>query len=61
MRGSTPNQVEILDLARARMREGYKPGRASSTLYKTVNKLGRGPQRSASVKIEEADGRQGVF
>jgi len=61
MRGSAPNRVEIPNLARARMGEGYRPSRASSTPYETVNGLGRGPQRSASIEAEKADGRQGVF
>jgi len=61
MRGSAPNRVEILDLARAGMGEGYGPGRASSDPYEAADGLGRGPRRSASIKAEEADGRQGVF
>jgi len=61
MGGSAPNRVEIPDLARARMGEGYRPGRASSNLYEAANGLGRGPRRSAFVEVEEADGRQGVF
>ena len=61
MKGSAPNQVEIPDLARARIGEGYRLSRASSAPYETVDRLGRGPRRSASIKVEEADGRQGVF
>jgi len=61
MRGSAPNRVEIPDLARARIGEGYRPGRASSAPYETVDRLGRGSQRSASAEAEKADGRQRVF
>jgi len=61
VRGSAPNRVEIPDLARARMGEGYRPSRASSAPYKTVNRLRRGPRRSTSAKAEKADGRQKVF
>jgi len=61
MGGSALNRVEIPDLARAGMGEDYGLGRASSAPYETVDGLGRGPRRSASVEIEEADGRQGVF
>jgi len=61
MGGSALNRVEILDLARARMGEGYRPGRASSNPYEAADGLGRGPQRSTFVEAEKADGRQGVF
>jgi len=40
MRGSAPNPVEILDLARARMGEGYRLSRAFSAPYETVDRLG---------------------
>jgi len=43
MGGSALNRVEIPDLARARIGEDYGLGRASSTSYETVNRLGRGP------------------
>jgi len=61
MGGSAPNRVEIPDLARARMGEDYGPGRASSNPYEAADGLGRGPRRSAFVKAEKANGRQGVF
>ena len=61
MRSSTLNQVEIPDLARARMGEGYRLSRASSASYETVNGLGRRLRGSTFIKVEEADGRQGVF
>jgi len=61
MRSSTLNQVEIPDLARARMGEGYRLSRASSASYETVDGLGRGPRGSMFVEAEKADGRQGVF
>jgi len=61
MKGSAPNQVEIPDLARARIGEGYRLSRASSASYETVDRLGRGSRRSAFVKAEKADGRQRVF
>ena len=53
MGGSAPNRVEIPNLARARMGEGYRPSRASSASYETVDGLGRGPRRSTSVKAEK--------
>jgi len=40
MGGSAPNRVKILDLARTRIGEGYRLGRASSAPYETVDGLG---------------------